>query len=206
MGWGNMDKKERQEKLKFLKKRLKRKFVEMAEPMNQLDYTRENYDRLFPDSKISTPIGYVNLGKHQFEKLKENDRENLLGAMYQTLLDPIVVINENDNGKKAQLYSKSFKNAEEKLKGVISVVVDIDGTNVAISTHRRDPNNIINKIKKTADLLYEKQIGDVGTAGTDPYSLNLAISDDTQSLDRTLPTHSNVPQTTTNVNGKNLKS
>jgi len=55
-------------------------------------------------------------------------------------------------------------------------------------------------------LLYEKQIGDVGTAGTDPYSLNLAISGDTQSLDSKLPTHSNVPQTTPNVNGKNLKS
>jgi len=51
-------------------------------------------------------------------------------------------------------------------------------------------------------LLYEKQIGKAGTAGTDPYSLNLAISDDTQSLDRKLPTHSNVPQTIPDVNGK----
>ncbi|WP_461257083.1 hypothetical protein [Treponema sp. R80B11-R83G3] len=90
-----------------------------------------------------------------------------------------------------EIFSKNFKNSQAKWQ---------------VHTHRRDTNNIINKIKKTADLLYEKQIGKAGTAGTDPYSLNLAISDDTQSLDREFPTHSNIPQTIPNVNGKNLKS
>jgi hypothetical protein len=67
------------------------------------------------------------------------------------------------------LYSKSFKNDKGELKIVMSVIVVIEGVNVAISTHRRDPDNIINKIKKTADLLYEKQVsGIVETAGTDP--------------------------------------
>jgi hypothetical protein len=57
------------------------------------------------------------------------------------------------------------------------------GINTAISTHDRKLNNILNKIKKPADLLYEKQTnGDVGPAGKDSYSLNLVISDDTQSL------------------------
>ena len=51
-----------------------------------------------------------------------------------------------------------------------------------------------------------KPAGLRGRLGPDPYSLNLAISGDTQSLDSKLPTHSNVPQTTPNVNGKNLKS
>jgi hypothetical protein len=50
-----MGKKEQTENLVFLKKRLKRKFVEMAEIMKQVDYTRENYDQLFPNSKVSTP-------------------------------------------------------------------------------------------------------------------------------------------------------
>jgi len=181
-----------QEELDFLKKRLKDKFDELAEPMNQVEFTRENYDRLFPESKVSTPIGDVNLGGHQFEKLYKEKRQKYLGAMYQTLTDPIAVINEKDNKREAQLFSKSFKNDEEKIKGLMSVVIDIDGTKIAISTHRRNPNNIINKIKKAADLVYEKPDRD-RTAGND--SKNLAISDDTQSV-------SNIPQHPPDVKGK----
>jgi hypothetical protein len=193
----------RWKKLELLKKRIKEKFIHLAEPMKQVDYTRENYDKLFPDSKVKTPLGELKLGVHQFEKLNVKNRENLLGAMHQTLTDPIVVIDEDDNGKKAQLYSKSFKNDKEKTKAVLSAVANIDGENVAISTHRRKINNIINKIKKTADLLYEKQInGVMGTAGTDPDSLNLAIFDDTQSMDKETLINSNIPQSTHNVNKK----
>ena len=158
------------------KDRLRKKFADMAEPMNSVEYTQENYVKLFPDSKVSTPIGWIKLGGHQFEKLKVNERENLLGAMHQTLTDPIVIINEVE--KRAFLFSKSFRNDLEKIKGVMSVVVDMNGTKVAISTHRRKPSNIINKIKKVADVAYEKPDND-RTAGNDP--MNLVISDDTQS-------------------------
>jgi len=187
-----MNEEERPEELDFLKKRLKDKFDELAEPMNQVEFTRENYDRLFPESKISTPIGEVNLGGHQFEKLFKEKRQKYLGAMYQTLIDPIAVINEKDDKGKVQLFSKSFKNYEEKIKGLMSVIIDIDGTKIAISTHRRNPNNIINKIKKVADLIYEKPNRD-RTAGND--SENLAISDDTQSV-------INIPQSSLDVNSK----
>ena len=181
--------------INFLKKSLKKKFIESAEPMNQVDYTLENYNKLFPGGKVSTPIGEISLGKHQFEKLKAYDRKNLLGAMHQTLTDPIAVINENDNRGKAQLFSKSFKNGKEKIKVVLSAIANIKGDNISISTHRRNINNIINKIKKPADLLYEKQTsGNVGTAGTDSYSPNLAISGDTQSTDKEIPINSNIPQ------------
>jgi len=165
-----------QGKIERLKNRLREKFANLAEPMKQVEYTRENYDKLFPNSKVSTPIGEVKLGGHQFEKLKVNERENLLGGMHQTLTDPIAIINEGD--KKALLFSKSFKNDLGKTRGVISVVVDMNGTKVAISTHRRKPSNIINKIKKVADLVYEKPDND-RTAGNDPK--NLAVSGDTQS-------------------------
>jgi hypothetical protein len=187
-----MDEKKRQEDLDLLKKRLKRKFDELAVPMNKVEFTQENYDKLFPNSKVSTPIGEVNLGGHQFEKLYKEKRQKYLGAMHQTLIDPIAVIKEKDNRGKAQLFSKSFKNDEEKIKGLMSVVIDIDGTRIAISTHRRNPNNIINKIKKAADLVYEKPDRD-RTAGND--SKNLAISDDTQSV-------LNIPQSPPGVKSK----
>jgi len=187
-----MNEKKRQEDLDLLKKCLKRKFDELAEPMNKVEFTQENYDKLFPDSKVSTPIGEVNLGGHQFEKLYKEKRQKYLGAMHQTLIDPIAVIKEKDNRGKAQLFSKSFRNNPKKLEGVISVIVDIAGKKISISTHPRDINNILNKIKKAADLIYEKPDRD-RTAGND--SKNLAISDDTQ-----LP--NNIPQVSPDVKGK----
>jgi len=169
-----------EKELEFIKERLKNKFTEMAEPMKQVDYTCENYDRFFPKSMVSTPIGEIALRNDQFNKLKRKGRQNLLSAMYQTLTDPIVIINENRKGEKAKLFVKSFL---QNKKPIVSVIIYKKGINTAISTHDRKLNNILNKIKKPADLLYEKQTnGDVGPAGKDSYSLNLVISDDTQSL------------------------
>jgi hypothetical protein len=166
------------DELDLLKKRLEEKFVAMAEPMSQYEFTRENYDMLFPESKVITPIGIVKIGAHQFEKLYINKRQNLLGAMYQTLTDPIAIINNDDNMKKAFLFIKSFRNDSKRIKGVLSIVIEMSNIKISISTHRRDPENILNKIKKATYLIYEKPDSS-RTAGTD--SENLAISDDTQS-------------------------
>lgn len=189
------DKKEEQgEKLNQLKNRLKEKFACLAEPMNQIEYTRENYDKLFPNNKVSTPIGEITLRKDQFQKLKRKGRQNFLGAMYQTLNDPVAIVNENRGGKRTKLFSKSFS---ENKKPIISVVTYEKERNTAVSTHERKLNNILNKIKNPADLIFEKQTNGVtGPAGTDSYSLNLAISDDTQS-------HKNIAQSSPVVKGKN---
>jgi len=185
-----MEKNERLEKLDFLKKRLKRKFAEMEEPMKQIEFTRKNYDKLFPDNKVSTPIGKITLRNDQFKKLKIKKRQNLLGAMHQTLTDPIAIINEDRKGEKAKLFSKSFL---ENKKPIVSVVIKEKDKNTVISTHDRKINNILNKIKKPADLIFEKQTnGVMGPAGDDSYSLNLAVSGDTQST-------INLPQIPPNV-------
>jgi hypothetical protein len=165
--------------LDALKRRLEEKFAIMAEPMAQYEFTRGNYDILFPNSKVLTPIGEVKMGGHQFEKLKINERKDLLGAMYQTLTDPIVIISNDDNAKKAFLFIKSFISDGEKINMVLSVVIEIVNIRVSISTHRKDIKNILNKIKKATDLIYEKPDGS-RTAGND--SENLAITGDTQLL------------------------
>ena len=189
-----MNEKDQLEKIEFLKKRLKSKFEKLAVPMNQVDYTYENYDRFFPNSEVSTPIGKIALRNDQFKKLKRKGRQNLLGAMHQTLTDPIAIINEDREGGKAKLFSKSFL---KNNKPIVSVVIYEKGKNTAISTHDRRLNNILNKIKNPADLLYEKQTnGDMGPAGDDSYSLNLVISDDTQSV-------LDISQSTANVKGIN---
>jgi hypothetical protein len=104
------------QELNRLKTRLKRKFTNMAEPMNQVDYTQENYDNLFLDNKVSTPIGKVRLRRDQYIKL--GNRKDLLGAMQQTLTNPITVINEDREGKIFKLFGKSFtsNNVIKKMK------------------------------------------------------------------------------------------
>jgi len=99
---------------------------------------------------------------------------------------------EDDRGK-AKLFSKSFKHNSKKKDGVISVVVDIDGENVSISTHPKHLKRVIDGIKNAADLVYEKPNSGL-TAGNNPK--NPTITGTTQ-----LP--NNISQTSLNVNDKN---
>jgi len=112
--------------------------------------------------------------------------------MYQTLTDPIVIIKKEDNRGKTQLFSKSFEHKPKKKDGVISVVADIEGENVSISTHPKYLKKVIDGIKNAADLIYEKPNSGL-TAGNNPK--NPAISSTTQ-----LP--NNIPQTPPDVKGK----
>jgi hypothetical protein len=136
--------------------RVKQKMEMFAVPMQKYEFSRETYQKLFPDGKIQTPAGAVKLGEHQYEKLKARGREEYLGAVYQTLSDPGVIIEIEEKGGRVKLYTKSFRGDQDsKMDAVISVVVDIGGVSVSISTHRRNVNNTLNKIKK-GGILYEK--------------------------------------------------
>ncbi|GMO50016.1 MAG: hypothetical protein Ta2B_30760 [Termitinemataceae bacterium] len=146
------------------------KLVNMAVPMNEVEFTKENYNKLFPEGKSKTPIGDIKLGSHQFEKLKEKGREYLLGAMAQTLNDPLVILDTRDkDGREAILYLKSFTRVgTEKIKKVISVVVDIEGKLVSISTGERKEKQIENLIKMAKRILFNKNAPSptIGTADT----------------------------------------
>ncbi|MDR0655964.1 MAG: hypothetical protein LBG22_06570, partial [Treponema sp.] len=120
--------------------------------MKTVKFTIKNYDKLFPGGILDTPLGKVKMGEHQFEKLGVKGREDLLWSLKQTLTDPIVIFSSGD----AKIYAKSFIETG-KTRGVISVVIKKEGKNVSISTHRRDINNIANKIKK-GNILYEKNV------------------------------------------------
>lgn len=137
--------------------RLTKKLKLFAVPMQKIEFSRDTYKRLFPGDKVKTPIENVKLGEHQYEKLKARGREEYLGAVYQTLTDPVVVIETEKGNDRVRLYTKSFREFPgEKIDAVISVVVDIGGLPVSISTHRRDVKNTLNKIKK-GGILYEKE-------------------------------------------------
>ena len=138
-----------------LKSKIKQLFQDEAIPLPNIPFTRENYNKLFPLGITETPLGIVKLGEHQFEKLQALNRDYLLGAIHETLKNPLVVILENKDNNKSKLYVKSFiyKN-KSKQKIVQSVAVGIDGKNISISTHERNIGNVLNKIKTADSIIY----------------------------------------------------
>jgi hypothetical protein len=104
-----------------------------AVPMDVRGFSRQEYREVFPQGTVKTPIGEVKIGKNQFEKMAEKDsgkRRCLIGAMRQTLADPIVIVPEEKDGRRAYLFIKSFKNTEDTQKpdfimsGSSGIIVD----------------------------------------------------------------------------------
>jgi len=164
--------------IESLADQLRADFGALAVSMMKMEFTRENYDRLFPDGKVHTPIGEVGIGKNQLAKLESKDlggRQRLLGAVFQTLTDPVVVARqhrEKDGGKESRLYAKSFvRNDGRHYDVVISVAVDQyenrEPVSVVITTHRRNEKDVMKAIKNPADILYWKNAsrGDSGDPG-----------------------------------------
>jgi len=167
-----------------IRDRLSKKFKDMAVPMNHVEYAKENYDKLFPNNRVKTPVGEVKLGENQYAKLEANKRQKYLAGMHQTLTDPISITMQEDERGKTQVFAKSFRHNSKGKDGLISAVVNINGQPVSISTHPKKLSKVTEKIKKTADLVYEKPDSGL-SAGNDPKVL--VKNDDTQLLN-------NIPQ------------
>jgi len=144
-----------------------------AVPIDVREFSKKEYREVFPQGTVRTPIGEVKIGKNQFEKMEEKDngkRRRLIGAMRQTLADPIVIVQEEKDGRKAYLFIKSFKNMEDSQKHdfIMSVVVTIEDTKIAISTYKRKRREVLNKIKRAGVIAYEKDYGTSQTNGVKP--------------------------------------
>jgi len=138
-----------------------------AVPMADYVFSQETYYTLFPHGKIDTPIGEVKMGENQYKKIQTRDqgkRSRYLGAMYQTLKEPIVIAKqhrEQDAGKPSWLYIKSFVKGK-KSEIIVSVVVNqFDNyqnkpIKVSISTYPKDMKPIINLIKKPDAIVFER--------------------------------------------------
>ena len=147
--------------------RITEKLETMAVLMDEREFTKEEYRKVFPQGTVITPIGEVKIGRNQFEKMAEKDngkRMGLIGAMRQTLSDPIVIIQEEKEGRGAYLFIKSFKK-DEKTSLIVSVVVTIDKNKIAISTYKRKKREILKKIKMAGIMTYEKGQGASPTNG-----------------------------------------
>lgn len=143
-----------------LKESLKYALKKVAVPLSYIDFTRDNYNKLFPYSRIQSPIETIKLGEHQFEKLDAKNRQYILQAVHDTLKTPDIIIDKeresvfgNGDIENTHIYAKSYI-INNKTKAVQSVMVSIENENVSISTHERGINNIVNKIKNPDQLLY----------------------------------------------------
>lgn len=127
-----------------------------TEKINYVDYTRENYNKLFPRGMCKTPIGTIKLSPNQFERLETKDngeRIHFLGALQQCLQRPDVIIGKTDNKDRySKLYLKAFLDNDGK-KSYLAVVPKIDGIDVVVSNSPRDTSSIVKEIKK-AGLCY----------------------------------------------------
>ena len=93
-----------------------------AAPFVKKEYTFENFKADFPQGKVQTPIGEVNIGSFQFKKLQIKGREKYLGLIKPTLEKPSFVVDFEDT----TFFFKAFKDE----KGVVkfaSVTKERDG-------------------------------------------------------------------------------
>ena len=131
------------------KAHLKTLLKEKAVQFPVVPFSKENYDK-YLGTPINTPNGKVKLGENQFAKLQSKNRQDLIGAIHDTLEKPCFIAEEKSE---TTLYVKSFIK-DNKQKTYMSVVIKRDGLNISISTHEERESQILSKIKK-AGVLHE---------------------------------------------------
>ena len=123
-----------------------------------IDFSRDNFNSLFPRSRIETPLESVRFGSGPFSKFSLRERRNLISAVYETLTTPDIILKEErmddfDQPAVSHNYAKNFF-MDKKSKMVQSVIVEIESENVIITSHERPVNEIVGKIKQADQILY----------------------------------------------------
>ena len=93
-----------------------------AEPFIEKEYSLENFKAEFPNGKVDTPIGEVNISSFQLKKLELKGREKYLGLIKPTLERPAFVVDFED----ATFFFKPFRDKDGVIK-FASVIKERDG-------------------------------------------------------------------------------
>lgn len=124
-----------------------------AEPAPELELTAENWDKEFgEDGMVDTPIGKVKVGENQFLKLLKKKRNSYFGMIKPTLVNPDMVLEENDPQDGAErdtkyLFVKTFvKSDGSRYVHFESVTVQKDNLEVSISSHEIGVNALMKKV------------------------------------------------------------
>lgn len=144
-----------------LQKALALSLEKNVSPLKELELNRENWNKMFPDGTVKTPVGTVKLGENQFDKLRRNDRNNLLAVMYETLSNPALILEKETLDEKSgefkpvNVYGKSFIHEDSNHKRAVeSVIIFKDGENISISTHNKNIKDFVKQIKTADQIIY----------------------------------------------------
>ncbi|MBW7888385.1 MAG: hypothetical protein H3C35_08505 [Bacteroidetes bacterium] len=119
-----------------------------ASAFRALEYTKENFEKEFPDNSVMTPLGEFEFRKNFFDKLDLKERTDLLGLVKPTMEQPDYIIVDARFGT---LFVKAFNGDGNIIyAGVIS---DKDG--LIVSFHNKE--NIKGKIKNGKLLIYQSE-------------------------------------------------
>ncbi len=132
-----------------------------AEPLKDVVYSWENYVRIFGDGVIQSPVETIKMGRNQFVRLCPPDRNNLMGAIYETMTKPSIVLEKetfdekSESFKPVHVYGKSFINQDNDHKRAVeSIIVFKDGQNIAASLHNKTISALVKQIKTADDIIY----------------------------------------------------
>ncbi len=151
---------------KLTKKEVEEVLEKGREQFEQRPYSIEEWDKLFPNNKIDTPIGVVKLGEKQFEKLdpnipdpknpkrKKQDRREHLDYIYKTLKNPSMIIKEN--GK--HIFVKEFIKQDESTRKYTSIILKIDDLDINVSNYNMNIKQIMNEIKKADEVILPEEV------------------------------------------------
>ena len=101
-----------------------------AEPFIEKEYSLENFKAEFPNGRVDTPIGEVDISSSQFQKLERKGREKYLGLIKPTLERPAFVVDFEDT----TFFFKPFKDKDGVVK-FASVIKERDGGLDVISNY-----------------------------------------------------------------------
>ena len=93
-----------------------------AEPFIEKEYSLENFKAEFPNGKVDTPVGEVNISSFQLKKLELKGREKYLGLIKPTLERPAFVVDFEDT----TFFFKPFMDKDGVVK-FASVIKERDG-------------------------------------------------------------------------------
>ncbi len=142
-----------------------------AEPFRMLEFTKENWEKEFPQNKVLTPLGEFRLGEAMYDKLtkrtttrdKSLPRSSDFGLVKPTIEKPeYIIVHKDNNGEYGTIFIKSFKDDSGEI--IYSTVLkDKAGEVVFVSLTDRKESNISNKIKAGKLLLYSRRLHSAGS-------------------------------------------
>lgn len=179
---------------------------EGAVPERVVDFTQENYEQDFPNSRVQTPIGEIKIGDNQYAKLQNKKRGAEFGMIKPTLEDPDIILLEYEFAHEGVerpaklLFIKTFIRNGQKFVNLESVTILKEGLEISVSSHILQDDALLDKLQSDG-IVYTKKLSDIGS--------ERHLTNNSESLSDLVPTQSDNlsdSKDTTNSDKKQIKT